>query len=121
MTGKWLKFQLVSLVIACVTMILTWRHGEPWSAQPYLVPFWIGFSPLLFYRSFKSARGEPTRRDHIQKLVVFLAGMVLVIVLNAGLAVTNFIDWPTAIPVIAVCAVLGAGGVVVFALRGRID
>jgi hypothetical protein len=75
----------------------------------------------MFCPMFESARGEPTRRDQIRKLVGRLAGMALVIVLNAGLAVANIIDWPTAIPVIVACAVFGAGGVVLFVLRGRID
>jgi hypothetical protein len=77
-TGRWLVFQISALVLATTFLILNWQHGQPWSAQPYLVPLTVAISPLLFYPILKSQRRETlTPRRHIFNVIVLLSETML--------------------------------------------
>jgi hypothetical protein len=127
MGRRWIKFQLLSLVIALASVPFLWTPHIPAGAQAWLiVPFWIAICPIMFYRAFPSRDEELSSvaqasraTENLRTLRALLAGTILVQLLNVSLVVLNIMEWRTAGPVLGACAAVQAGATVWFVLRSR--
>jgi len=119
MSGRWLIFQVTSLLIACALAALTWDRATKWYAQPLLVAFWIALSPLLLRGAFLNAQVRSGQEEWRSKTAIFIVGMSFAELLNIVLGCLNIIPWSLVGAIVGGCAVLQIGSFVLYRRRGK--
>src|SRR5947208_1012969 len=91
MQRRWLLFHVISLVLACGLVALTWDLGIKWYAL--LVPLCIALSPLLMRNAFLNARSRAGEDEWRIKTAYVVGGMAFVELLNLVLGCQNLLPW----------------------------
>ena len=118
---RWISYQMLSLMIAAACMFLTWRTGDHWTAQPWLVPVWTGLVPVFQYQWFISGNPKLTQRGRRRKVIEVFVGTILVQIMYVWLVFGGVIDWPWAVPILVCCGVVQAGAIVWYVFARRTD